>query len=449
MIGDGIVKDAPGLLLMVEKLPGANTQRVTEGVEKALEALKPGLPGVDIASSIFRPATFIQTSLDNLAGAAIAGGILALLALIVLLRNWRAALIAVVAIPLSLLAAWTSFVLSGVTINMMILAGLVAALVAVIDDAVVDADNISRRIPEERGAEPASTKVLATAIEVRRPLLHATVIAALAILPFLFQGTAGALLQPLFLAIVVALLASMIVAKTVTPALRLLMSTGAQGAREPPFEGIRRRYEGLLSRVVASPRIAAAAIGLLVLLGLLAVPFLRPSLFPAFKDRDLLISWTMPQGTSYPSMSQMLSEASKEVRAVAGIREVGAIMGRAIQSDTVAGINSGELWVSINPDADYDQTVSSVLQALEKYPGVRSEPMSFATRRVRELTGDRGEAVVVQIYGPHGIACSKWQRRFSRHFLMCPALSILAFARVNRSRAWKSKPIWLRQSAMG
>ncbi|MCG5480233.1 efflux RND transporter permease subunit [Sinorhizobium alkalisoli] len=400
MIGDGIVNDAPGILLMVEKLPGANTQRVTDGIEKALEALKPGLAGVEITSDVFRPATFIQTSIANLSRAVIAGGFLAILGFTLLLRNWRAAIIALVAIPLSLLVAWISFVLAGVTINALILAGLGAALAPVVDDAVADAGNIKRRLSEERDAEPATTKIFAAALEVRRPLLHATAIATLAILPFLFRDTAGGLLQPLFLAILVALLASMIVAQTVTPALSLLMSTGSQQAREPAFPGILGPYERLLSKAVASPWGAATAVGLLVLLGLLTLPFLHSSLLPAFKDRDLSVSWTMPHETSHPKMSQILREASKEVRSIAGVRSVGAIMGRAIQSDTVAGINSGELWVSITPDADYDDTLAAVMRALEKYPGIRSEPMSFATRRVRELTDERGEAVVVQIYGP-------------------------------------------------
>jgi Cu/Ag efflux pump CusA len=199
MIGDGIVKDAPGLLLMVEKFPGANTQEVTKGIERALVALKPGLPGVNITSDVFRPASFIETSLSNLASALIVGGILAVAALVLMLRDWRAGLISLVVIPLSLLAAWTALVLFGMTINAIILAGLVAALVAVVDDAIVDVDNIRRRLREAQGAEPASATVFMAAIEVRRPVLHATVIVALATLPILFvQGAAGALLQPLF-----------------------------------------------------------------------------------------------------------------------------------------------------------------------------------------------------------------------------------------------------------
>jgi CzcA family heavy metal efflux pump len=403
MIGDGIVKDAPGLLLMVEKFPGANTQEVTKGIERALVALKPGLPGVNITSDVFRPASFIETSLSNLASALIVGGILAVAALVLMLRDWRAGLISLVVIPLSLLAAWTALVLFGMTINAIILAGLVAALVAVVDDAIVDVDNTRRRLREAQGAEPASATVFMAAIEVRRPVLHATVIVALATLPILFvQGAAGALLQPLFVSCLVALLASMIVAQTVTPALSILLlpTTTATATREPPLQGLQNHYQRLLARAVASPRRTLMAVGLFMLLGLLALPLLRTSLLPVFMDRDLLVSWTAAPGTSYPEMSRMLSEASKKVRDVAGVRNVGAHLGRAVQSDTVAGVNAAEVWVSLAPEADYEKTVAAVRQALDSYPGTRSEPISFASRKVQDAMSNRGEAVVVQIYGP-------------------------------------------------
>jgi Cu/Ag efflux pump CusA len=173
MIGDAIINDGPGLLLIVEKFPWANGLQVTKGVEKALDALRPGLPGIDIDSTIFRPATFIEMSIDNLTKALIIAAVLVVLVLLLFVYEWRVALISCTAIPLSLMAAGLVLYFRGATINTMILAGLVIALGAVVDDAIVDIENIVRRLRQARkeGTDKSVFRiVLDASIEVRHAI---------------------------------------------------------------------------------------------------------------------------------------------------------------------------------------------------------------------------------------------------------------------------------------
>ena len=152
MVGDAVINDERGLMMIVEKLPWANTLEVTRGVEEALTELKPGLPGIEIDSTIFRPATFIELSIDNLTPALVIGCVLVVLVLGAFLYEWRVALISVIAIPLSLVAAVVVLYLCGATINTMVLAGFVIALGEVVDDAIIDVENIVRRLRQHRGA---------------------------------------------------------------------------------------------------------------------------------------------------------------------------------------------------------------------------------------------------------------------------------------------------------
>jgi len=193
LIGDAVVNGRPGLLLVVEKFPGANTLQVTRGVEEALASLAPGLPGIEIDTSIFRAASFIELSIDNLRGVLLVGALLALLALAALFFEWRAALISFLAIPLSLLAAALVLYLRGETMNVMVLAGLVIALAVVIDDAIVDVENIGRRLRQQRregGEKSSAAIILEASLQLRRPLGYVTLIALLGVCPILCVGRA-------------------------------------------------------------------------------------------------------------------------------------------------------------------------------------------------------------------------------------------------------------------
>ena len=234
LIGDAILRDGPGILLVVEKFPGANTLDVTRGVEAALAELRPGLPGIEVDMSVFRSASYIEMAFANLKTVLIIAAVLSVLVLGAMLYDWRAAVIGLVVIPLGLVVAVGLVGLSGGTLNTMVLAGLVIALAVVVDDAIVSVDNVARRLREGNRASDESTwRTLVDAVlEMRGPMLYATLILLLAMVPvLLMEGLTGAFFRPLALSYILALVAAMAVALTVTPAFALLLLRSAPLAR--------------------------------------------------------------------------------------------------------------------------------------------------------------------------------------------------------------------------
>ncbi len=204
LIGDAVLKDGPGLLLVIEKFPNANTLEVTRGVEDALEAMKPGLTGIDIDTTVFRPANYIELATGNLTTVLIIGAVLLLLVLIVFYWDWRPTLVSLVAIPVSFVTALLVLYLFGSTLNVMLLAGLVVAIGIIVDDAIIDPENIRRRLRMHGGEMDSETKeniIVDAAAEMRNPIVFAILIMLLVLLPiFLIQGISGAFFQPFTIA---------------------------------------------------------------------------------------------------------------------------------------------------------------------------------------------------------------------------------------------------------
>ena len=406
MVGDAVINDERGLMMIVEKLPWANTLDVTRGIEEALAALRPGLPGVEIDSTIFRPATFIEASMHNLTLALIIGSLLVVLILGAFLFEWRVALISVIAIPLSLVAAGVVLYLMGATINTMVLAGFVVALGSVVDDAIIDVENVARRLRQHRlagSAKSTARVILEASLEVRPAIWQATLIIALAVTPVFFMGgLAGAFFEPLALAFILAMLASMVVALTVTPALCLvLLNRAAIEKHESPLvPWLKRRYGAILSRVIRDPRATFAAALVIVVAGIGVWPFLGASLLPEFKERDFLMHWVPAEGTSHPETFRITQAASRELRAIPGVRNFGAHIGRAIGGDEPYGINFTENWISVDPKVDYDTTRASVESAVAGYPGLYRDVQTYLKERIKEVLTGAGDSIVVRVFGP-------------------------------------------------
>ena len=403
LIGDAVVNDGHGLLFVVEKFPEASSRDVTGGVEQAINTLQPGLSSIEFDTTVYRPASYIERSIENLTLALIVGAVLVVLLLLGFFLRWRTALISVVVIPLSLLTAALVLHALGTTMNAIVLAGLLAALVIVIDDAVADVESIERRLREqgqERG-DKAIAAVVEASLRVRRGALYATLIIALAVTPLFFlEGLSGEFFPDLAGAFLLALLASLGVALTVTPALSLLLLSRASLERESPLvPWLRRRYEAALSGVIHRPRVAYLAVGAVLVVAFAAVPFLGVSLLPTFKESELLIRWNGPPGTSLTEMNRITGLAGRELRSVPGVRDVGAHVGRAVTGDRVVGANSGELWVSIDPGADYDATVTSIRRVVDGYPGLSRDVQTYSRQRVREILTGTDDDVVVRLYG--------------------------------------------------
>jgi CzcA family heavy metal efflux pump len=408
LIGDASVKGDPSLLLVVERFPGTSVGSLTRDVEHALDAMRPGLAGVDIDTNVFRPATFLETALRNLATTSLVGLVLLALVLGAMLFDWRATLISLVAISSSLAAAMLVLHLLGVTFNLMILAGLVLALAVVVDDAVVDVDNFRRRLRERQGNDGGDSRmatIVAASWELRGPLLVATAVIALSVLPLLSIGAVtGSILRPLALTYALTILASMVVALTVTPALAMvLLAGGSVVRRESPLaRRLEAGYAGLLARLLQRPAgTAAAAAALVVAAALALLPQLGGrALTPTLKDMDLLIHWEAAPGASLPEMSRIMAQASRELRSIPGVRDVGAHIGRASNSDLVVGVNAADSWVSIDPAADYDATAAAVRKVADGYPGLHPQVLTHADQRLRQVaeTGTE-EPLVVRVYG--------------------------------------------------
>jgi CzcA family heavy metal efflux pump len=404
LVGDAVINDGPGLLLVVEKAAGANTVKVTKGVDDALEELKPGLPGIQIDAKIFRQADCIDTAIDNLSLALLLGCLLVILVLVAFLFEWRTALISLLAIPLSLMAAVLVLYLRGDTINTMILAGLVIAVGVVVDDAIIDVENIWRRL-RQRGdgtGRLAPRIILEASLEVRSAIWYATLINVLAVVPvFFLQSVTGSFFEPLAFSYALAILVSMLVALTVTPALSLILLSKTRKRRDAPLvRWMKRGYETLLSGVIRRPLPAYAATAVLLLAGLTAAPSLGENLYPAFKERDFLMHWITAPGTSHPEEARIVTQASRELRSIPGVRNFGSHIGQAFLAEEVVGSNFGENWVSVDRNADYDKTLNSLVEAVDAHPGLYHDVQTYLRERIDEVLAGAAEPIVIRIFGP-------------------------------------------------
>ncbi|GHN02066.1 cation transporter [Cytophagales bacterium WSM2-2] len=411
-IGDAIINDVPGLLLIVEKQPQANTLEVTHNVEKVLEGMKPGLKEVDFDTTIFRPATFIEMSLKNLNKALLIGCILVILILFFFLNDWRTALISVLAIPISLIVAALVLHYRGGTLDTMVLAGLVIALGEVVDDAIIDVENIVRRLKLNSLLEKpkkAFKVVLKASLEVRSAVVYGSIIVALVLMPvFFLPGLTGSFFKPLALSYILAILASLFVALTLTPALALIILPKKYSVKEqagqnqdPPLvKWLKVRYERMLHIILDKPKRAIRFSLLILLISLILLPFLGQEFLPHFKEYDFLMHWVEKPGTSLEAMDRITIRASKELRAVPGVRNFGSHIGRAEVADEVVGPNFTELWISVDPKVDYDKTVNKIQEVVDGYPGLYRDLLTYLRERVKEVLTGASASIVVRIYGP-------------------------------------------------
>lgn len=405
LIGDAILKDGPGLMLVVEKFPGANTLDVTRGVEKALGELQQGMKGIEVDTSIYRPASFIERAESNLVLAVALAYLLLVLALFALMGNWRAALVAALAVPLSLFAAGLVLYMRGVNVNMMVVAGLLLAIVVVVDDAIHDVGNTLRRLGQANpdGQNPNRIGLIIKAVvEVRRPMLFATLIIILATVPvFFMSGASAAFFEPLAWSYILAVVTSMAVALVATPALAVALMGNAPANGDG--SGLVGRLQGAYSRF--SPGAMRSALPALVValasipVGYLIWTQMERSLVPSFKETDVLIEWTGATGTSLTAMSRTTSALIKDLRAIKGVRNAAAHIGRAVLSDDAKDVNSAEIWVNIDPAVDYDDAMDAIREAITQYPGMAGELTTFLSKQLRGAITGADAQLTVRVYG--------------------------------------------------
>ena len=405
LAGNAVINGGPGLLMIVEKYPWGNTLQVTRDVDRALAQLRPGLPGVQIDSQVFRASNFINTSIDNLTRALLIGALLVILILFLFLFEWRTALISTVTIPLSLTAAGLVLYWRGETINVMVLAGLVIALGVVVDDAIIDIENIWRRLRLSRleGDDTPVAKVIVDAsLEVRSSIVYATMIILLSLVPiYLLSGLTGTFFRPLVLSYGLAVGASLLVALTVTPALSMLLLARAPlKRRDPPLvRWLKRGYAALLAAVIHRPKPAYALVALAVAAGLAAVPALGESLVPTFKERNFLGHFISKPGTSLSEETRIVSRAQQDLKTIPGVQHVGTHIGQAFLADEIAGVNFGEDWIAVDPHANYEKTVAAIQARVDKYPGLFHDVQTYLNERIDEVLTGSSDPIVIRIFG--------------------------------------------------
>ena len=409
-IGDAIVNGDRGVLLMVSKQPQVNVVAITEGVEAALRAIVRVLPpGVRVDEALFRQASFVEHALGNLRRALLAGAVLVMIVLLLFLGHLRAALVSVVAIPLSLLAAVVVLGGVGATLNVMVLGGLAIAVGEVVDDAIIDVENAWRRLRAAPPGARALDVILAASVEVRSAVVYATVMVALVFLPvFLLGGLEGALFRPLALAYVLATLASLVVALTVTPALCLVLLPGAIARhQEPPRRvlALRARYERALGRALDRPRRVLLGSVLALIVGVALVPLLRLEFLPEFHETNFVMHMTGAPGVGLGESTRVGAAAERALLGVPGIQSVAQFLGRAtLAEDHGFGAERSELLVRLRPEADAAEVTEALRERAAAIGGFTFDVKQFLNERIEETLEGAGAALIVRLRGPDLVA---------------------------------------------
>tara|TARA_R110000868_G_scaffold224721_12_gene476890 strand:+ start:710 stop:3736 length:3027 start_codon:yes stop_codon:yes gene_type:complete len=403
--GDALIMGRPGVLLALSSQYGANTLDATLAVERALNEMKPALAaqGVALYPALHRPANFIETALSGIRHDLLIGGLLIGFVLIAFMRNLRVALIAFVSIPLSLLASIIVLDHFGQTINTMTLGGLAVALGVVIDDAIVDIENIVRRLRLAPPDADRAAVVKAASIEVRAPVVYATYVLALTIAPILFlTGLQGSFFRPLALAFLLAVIASLLMAMTVTPALALLLLGKTAEESEPRFlMRITDHHARLVKRVCLQPDYV---IGITVLTGLAAAALFMTfgkELLPAFRERHYVLQVSGPTGASMDWMRATGTRLSRDFLAIPEVATVEQQIGRAEAGEDTFLPNHSEFHVKLKAadGAGEEAAQRHIREALDRYPALQTEVLTFLGDRIGESLSGETAAVAISIYG--------------------------------------------------
>ncbi|MGE3228289.1 MAG: efflux RND transporter permease subunit [Hyphomicrobium sp.] len=402
-IGDATIMGKPGVLVTVSSQFGANTLVATGAVEKALEELKPALAqrGIDVIL-LHRPASFIERALGNLEHALALGSALILAVLYAFLRSWKAALISFLAIPLSLLAAIIVLAEFGQTLNTMTLGGFALALGVLVDDAIIDIENIMRRLrlAKAAGRRDDLATIEEASIEIRGSMLYGTLAVIFVFLPILYTGgVQGRFIGPMALTFIIAVIASMVVALTVTPALCALLLTGEEAEQTPRILDRMKAFQAwCMEKVRRHWRATVAALAAMAAAAIAVAPFLHSELIPQFREGHFVIQMaTAAQGTSVADVAATGVRLSNELLKLPFIRAVGHQIGRAESGEDTWSPDKSEFHVELTSEHEETETEAQekIRDVLESFPEVRTEAMTFLGDRISEsLSGETAQVVI-------------------------------------------------------
>ena len=410
--GDAGYEGKPAVILGIQKQPIADTIGLTRNIETALAEMKKTLPtGLSEPKVTFRQASFIESSINNLNGKLIAASGFVAVILFVFLGTVRTTVIALTAIPVSICVTALVFKYFGMSINTMTLGGLAIAIGGLVDDAVVDVENILRRLKENR-VKPLAERlgtvalVIRASLEVRSAILYATIIIVLVFVPlFALPGIEGRLFVPLGIAFIVATLASLAVSVTVTPVLSyyLLPRMKSLGHGDTKFLAcLKRGYSGALTRVLARPRAAVATGAAAILVAAAAVPFFATTFLPPFNEGTLLIGLRLNPGVTLAETSALAKQAEVIIKQVPEVTHVGRRSGRAELDEHAEGVHVSELDVGLKPAGELTRTMTEVnadiRSKLVNFPAAMEIGQPISHRIDHMLSGVRSQ-IAIKLFG--------------------------------------------------
>jgi CzcA family heavy metal efflux pump len=457
--GDALIMGRPGVLVSLASQYGANTLTTTRAVEQALAGLEPALKaqGITLYGGLHRPANFIERALQDLEQSLIVAAILIVVVLYAFLRDVRAALIAFVAIPFSLLAATLILEHLGQTLNTMTLGGFAVALGVLVDDAIIGIENILRRLRENQELPQPRARLpilLEASLEVRGPVIYATAVVIAVFVPELLTSSVqGHFVGPLALAFILAVSASLLVAMTVTPALCALLLRVESVTGEPRWlvrlKGWQRRA---LERVDRRLGITLAAIGIALIASGAVVPFLGGTFMPDFREGHFVMQATSSiPGTSLDQMLSFGRRVSAEILALPYVQSVEQQVGRAEAGEDTWGPHQSELHVELRPTATVDQATAqeALRNILKGYPGIQGEVVTFLGDRIGESLSGETAQVAIKVFGNDLAALDDAGDRIMTALANEPGLVDLQFKREDNTPSLNIQPEPARLLAAG
>ena len=411
-LGDGSANANRAVILTIQKQPGTNTLELTERIDQELTDIEQNLPGgIEINRGIFRQASFISTAVGNVMEALRDGAILVVLILFLFLWSFRTTFISVVAIPLSLITAVFALKMLDITINTMTLGGMAIAIGALVDDAVIVVENVFRRLREnlqkpQEERTPVSTVVFKASKEILTSIVIATLIIIVVFLPLLFlSGVEGRMLRPLGLAYIVSILASLVVALTVTPALSayLLTHSKAIDKKEETWivRTLKRAYAATLDPALRHPRLIMTCTAVLAIASLAILPFLGRSFLPEFQEGSLVISALTIPGTSLDESDALGQRIERILLAHPAVVETARRTGRAELDEHAQGVNAAEIDARLDLDNyELDAILGELRADLAAVPGTEITIGQPIGHRIDHMLSGTQASIAVKIFGP-------------------------------------------------
>jgi CzcA family heavy metal efflux pump len=403
--GAALIAGRPGILIETSTQFGANTLEVTRALEQRLDSLVPILArqGVDYHPALLRPASFIESAIEKLRNSLLIGAVLVVTLLLVMLRDWRGALVSFSAIPLTLLTTVWILEAWGLSLNTMTLGGLVVALGVVVDDAVIDVENILRRRRDAPRDADIRELFMGASLEVRRPVFYATAAVAIAFLPILMMtGLQGAFFRPLSISFLVAVGLSLLVAMSATPALCVLTMAHHQPRPEAAFlKRLKRQQLRTIAWLNARPRALLAILTVTGIAGIACLPMLGARLLPDFRENYLIAHALLRPGISLAETTRVGERISQGLIAIPGVKSVAEQIGRAENGQDPDAPNRSEFEVQIDPQKGHAaaEIDADIRHVFDGYPNQLVAIYSVLAERIGETLSGESAPFSISVVG--------------------------------------------------